>query len=87
MQNLGIYNQYTCKIDDQAEIAFKKAMDGLLGVEYSPVAVSTQLVDGMNYKFFCNTRPSTMPSFNGAAIVSVYASIHGDAHITHIQQL
>ncbi|WP_430410953.1 hypothetical protein [Kordia sp.] len=88
MSNLpGAYSPYTCKIAAAAEKAFAQAMKGIVGVRYMPVAVSTQIVSGVNYKFFCNTQAATIMPLNGAAIVSIYAPLEGDAHITHIQTL
>ncbi|WP_298417924.1 hypothetical protein [uncultured Kordia sp.] len=83
----GGYSPYTCNISDEAKKAFAQATKGLVGVRYSPVAVSTQVVSGVNYKFFCNTEAATIMPINGAAIVSIYAPLKGDAHITHIQTL
>lgn len=84
---VGAFSPYTCKMSADAEGAFNEAVDGLLGVTYSPVAVSQQVVAGMNYKFFCNTQAATRYPNNGAAIVSVYKPLKGAAHITHIQEV
>ncbi len=86
-QLLGAYSPYTCEITKEARAAFDQAMKDIIGVKYSPVAVSSQVVSGMNYKFFCNTEASTLYPRLGAAIVSIYAPLKGDAHITHIQTL
>ena len=86
MSNLvGAFSPYTCEISEEARIAFDQAMDGIVGVRYEPVAVSTQVVSGMNYKFFCNTEAATIRPINGAAIVSIYAPQGSPAHVTHIQ--
>ena len=88
MSNLpGAYSPYTCEISAEAKKAFEQATKGLVGVHYSPVAVSTQIVSGVNYKFFCNTKAATIMPLYGAAIVSIYAPLKGDAHITHILTL
>ncbi len=84
---VGAFSPYSCKISGEAEGAFKEALNGILGVTYSPVAVSQQVVAGMNYKFFCNTQAATRYPNNGAAIVSVYKALTGPAHITHIQEV
>ncbi|HNW97673.1 MAG TPA: hypothetical protein PKK00_04580 [Bacteroidales bacterium] len=81
---VGAWSIYTSKIDEQAQQAFKEATHGLVGVSYSPVAVSQQVVAGMNYRFFCNTKLITPIYLNGAAIVSVYKPLKGEAHITSI---
>ncbi len=84
-QLVGAYSPYTCEISAQAKQAFSEAMKGILGVSYSPVAVSSQVVAGMNYNFFCNTVSATRYPNQGSAIVSIYAPLKGEAHITHIQ--
>lgn len=83
----GAYSPYTCEISAEAKKAFIEATKGLVGVRYLPVAVSTQIVAGVNYKFFCNTQAATVMPLYGAAIVSIYAPLKGAAHITHIQNL
>ena len=84
-QLLGAPSPYTCDISAEAKEAFEQAMHGFVGVTYSPVAVSTQVVSGMNYKFFCNTESATALPVRGAAIVTIYAPLGNPAHITHIQ--
>lgn len=84
---LGAFSPYTCKIDENVKVAFDEAIKGILGVAYTPVAVSQQVVAGMNYKFFCNTKSSTLYPINGAAIVSIYKPLKEAAHITHIQSI
>lgn len=84
---VGAFSPYTCNIDGQAQDAFNEAMKSLLGVKYTAVAVSQQVVAGMNYKFFCNAEGLTFPPTYTAAIVSVYKPLQGEAHVTHIQTI
>lgn len=84
---VGAFSPYTCKISDEALIAFKEALDGIVGVDYTPVAVSQQVVAGMNYHFFCNSVYITEHPINGAAIVSIYKPLEGKAHITNIKPI
>lgn len=83
---VGAWTEFACKIDEQAKKAFKEAMQ-LVGVSYTPVAVSQQLVAGMNYRFFCNSKVVKPYSLNGAAIVSIYKPIEGQAHVTSITSI
>jgi len=85
--HLGAYSPYTCDISAEAKKAFEQAMQGFVGVKYTPVAVSTQVVSGLNYKFFCNSVAATLMPLNGAAIVSIYAPINEPARLQHIQSL
>ncbi len=84
---VGAFSPYTCKISDEAADAFKEALDGFTGVGYTPVAVSQQVVAGMNYHFFCNSVSVTLHPKNGAAIVSVYKPLEGKAHLTNIKAI
>jgi hypothetical protein len=41
-------------LTEEAQSAFDKAMEGLVGVNYTPLALlGTQLVSGTNYSFLC----------------------------------
>ncbi len=65
---------------------FNEAMKGFVGVNYEPISVSTQIVNGTNYRFKCNA--SIPPSeVIWEAIVEIYKPIHGTAHITQIIRL
>jgi len=86
-QLVGAFSTFTCNIDAQANDAFKEALDGLLGVDYTPVAVSSQIAAGTNYRFFCNAKVVSPYSANGSAMVNIYSSLDGEAHITSIQRI
>lgn len=80
----GGWSAYTCQISSEAQAAFTEATSGLMGVQYSAVAVSQQVVAGMNYKFFCNATAVVENPFQYAAIVSIYKPLDGKATITGI---
>ena len=65
--------------------AFDKAMEGFVGVDYTPLALlGTQLVSGTNYCFLCEATvvyPGAQPYY---AIVSVYEDLQGQAEIRNI---
>lgn len=54
MHNLGAFSDYSTTISAEAMEAYKQAMDGIVGVSYTPLAVSAQVMAGANYSFFCN---------------------------------
>ena len=83
----AVYSQYTNKITKKAKQAFNNAMNDVMGLNYHPIAFSAQIVDGINYKFFCNSEASSSPPISGAAIVTIFAPTNGAAHITHIQSI
>lgn len=83
----GGWNAFSSKIDAQAQQAFDEGFKGFVGMKYTAVAVSHQVVAGMNYRFFCNTTLVSPAGINGAAIVSIYKPLNGPAHITGIKQV
>ena len=82
---VGAFSPYTSEINKEAQAAFNEGTKDLLGVKYSAVAVSQQVVAGMNYHFFCNAKSATEYPVNNAAIVSIYKPLTGEAHITNIK--
>lgn len=75
-------------ITSEAQSAFDKAMEGLVGVSYTPVALlGTQLVSGTNYSFLCEAKvvyPDAQPYY---AVVSVYQDLQGQAEVLNIVAL
>ena len=73
------------EMDEKTQAIFDKALEGLTGVSYEPLAcLGSQLVAGMNYCFFCRARvayPDARPYY---ALVYVYEDLEGKAEITDI---
>jgi hypothetical protein len=86
-QLLGAYGPFTAKIDDRATSAFSEAMEHIVGVQYSPVAVASQVVSGTNYAFFCNAQIPGIGNTVYPAMVNVYQPLNGSAVITHIAKI
>lgn len=72
------YTKFRMFTDDERKL-LEEAIKGLVGVNYEPIAVTTQVVSGIDYKFFCNKiiitpygleEPSSGP--NKASFVTVY---------------
>ncbi|UMZ09198.1 hypothetical protein I9018_16720 [Pseudomonas sp. MPFS] len=62
---------------------FEEAIAGVIGVKYVPKEVSSQVVNGTNYRYLTvATLPGSSGSWN--AIVEIYAPIKGKPHITQI---
>ena len=76
------------RMTDEASAAFEKAMEGLTGVGYEPLAcLATQLVSGTNYAVFCKAQvvyPDAKPYY---AIVYVYENLQGNAELLKIVSL
>lgn len=74
------------KLTPNDQKVFDEALKGFVGVKYTPQAVSTQLVAGMNYRFKCT---ASIPPADVVweAIVEIYAPLNGQPHITGIIRL
>ena len=75
-------------IDETAQAAFDNAMETLLGVNYTPVALlGTQVVSGTNYCFLCEAAvvsPDAQPYY---AVVKVYEDLEGKTEILEIASM
>ena len=72
----------------EAQAAFDRAVDGLVGANYVPVALlSTQVVAGTNYCILCQVTPVTPDAMPTWALVYVYADLQGNAEITNVYEL
>ncbi|MGX8692159.1 MAG: LptM family lipoprotein [Clostridia bacterium] len=73
---------------DDAQAAFDKAMEGLVGVKYVPVALlGTQLVSGTNYCILCEATVVYPGARPGYALVYIYQDLQGKADVTNIVKL
>ena len=76
------------ELPQDAQAAFDKAVEGLVGAEYVPIALmSTQVVAGTNYCILCQTAavvPNAAPTW---ALVYIYADLDGNAEITNVYEL
>lgn len=71
------------KITPAEQEVFDIAMKNIIGVEYTPFSVSTQLVNGTNYRFKCTA--SIPPSdVIWEAMVHIYQPIGGTPTVTKI---
>ena len=72
------------ELPEDAQAAFDKALDGLVGANYVPVALlSTQVVAGMNYCILCQITPVVPDAVPTWALVYIYADLQGNAEITN----
>lgn len=76
------------ELPEEAQAAFDKALEGLVGAEYVPVALlSTQLVAGMNYCILCQITPVVPNAAPHWSLVYIYADLQGNAEITNVYDL
>ena len=78
----------TVEMPEEAKTAFDRALEGLVGVNYTPVALlGSQTVSGRNYCFLCEAAvvyPDAQPYY---AVVTVYQNLEGKAEIRNIVAL
>ena len=76
------------EITEDVQALFDKAMNGLLGVNYTPVAyLGTQLVAGTNHCILCQASvvyPGAEPYY---VLVYIYEDLSGNAEILDIETL
>lgn len=67
---------------------FDNALEGLVGVNYSPIAVlATQVVAGTNYAYLCEATPAVLDSEPFYAVVVIYEDLSGNTEISDIVEL
>jgi len=74
-------------VPPEDRLVFRKAMEGFVGVKYEPEKVSKQIVNGVNFRFFCYGHPAVQGEHPFPAIVKIYVAPGGEAHITDIQRV
>lgn len=57
---------------------FNEAMEGLVGVGYTPLSVQSQVVKGTNYRFLCEATTVTAEPRTFQAVVFVYKPLPGE---------
>ena len=88
-QTVGGWNiaEDTELTDDQRSL-FEKALEGLVGVGYEPVAyLGSQVVAGLNHCFLCKATvvyPGAEPAYK---LVYIYESLDGNASLTDVADL
>lgn len=72
------------KITDKDIKILKTALNGFVGVDYKPVILATQVVNGTNYCFICKSTGVTFNSPEGISKIMIYKPLKGDPIITSI---
>ncbi len=80
----GAWSAYAV-VSDEARAVFKQAINGLVGVTYTPVAFASQVVAGLNYSFLCNAAGVYPGGVNQAAIIDIYQAPNGIPKITEVR--
>ena len=84
----GWFQASNVKVTKSIKKAFKKAMNGLVGVDYKPVAVlAQQVVAGMNYCILCESKVVYPGAQTGYSLVYIYMGLDGSAELKDIVRL
>ena len=76
------------KDNEEVNVAFKKALEGITGVSYEPIAyLGSQVVSGTNYAVLCFEKASTASSETKLSIVTVYEDLEGHAEILSTEEV
>ncbi|ADQ80267.1 hypothetical protein Palpr_2131 [Paludibacter propionicigenes WB4] len=76
---VGAWTAYSTSISAEAMAAFKEALKGHVGVNYTPLAVASQMVSGTNYRFLCDAQVVYPDAPHYGALVPVYKPLNGPA--------
>ncbi len=72
-------------VTDETKAIFDKALDGLVGVSYEPIAyLGSQVVAGTNHCFLCKATivyPDAIPTL---ALIYIYEDLEGNTEILNI---
>lgn len=74
------------KLTSEDQEVFNNAMRNIIGVDYTPFSVSTQVVNGTNYRFKC-TASIPPAEVVWEAMVEIYQPIGGEPQVTKISPL
>ena len=76
------------EINAEEQEIFDKAMEGLVGVNYEPIAyMGSQVVAGLNHCFLCKATVVYPGAEATLALVYIYQDLKGNAQITNIANL
>ena len=83
-----VNDSYNVLLADDEEKIFEQAMEGLVGVGYTPIQViATQLVSGTNYAYLASGTTVTANPETNYYVIVIYNSLDGNVEITSIKQI
>jgi len=75
-------------IPDDVKAAFDKAMDGIEGCTYEPIAIlGSQVVAGTNYCLLCKTTVVTPDAPVSYTLVYIYEALDGTAELLNVREI
>ncbi len=80
--------EQTTKVTQEAADALNKALEGMTGADYEPIALlATQVVAGTNYAILCKVTPVYPDADGSYCVVYVYSDLEGNAELLRVQEL
>lgn len=78
-------SEFPNMLSDEENEIFNKALEGVVGVSYTPVAkLASQVVAGTNYAFLATGTKVTATPITHLYVVKIYADLSGNAEVTNI---
>ena len=78
----------TASMTEDAKTAFDAAMEGLVGVGYTPAALlATQVVSGTNYLILAQGTTVTASPEAGWYLIKIYQNLQGEAETSSIEKI
>lgn len=72
------------RITDEDIRILKTALNGLVGVDYKPEMLATQVVNGTNYCFICKSISIIPNGPEGISKIMIYKPLNGEPVVTSI---
>ncbi|MDX2000376.1 MAG: hypothetical protein SF066_21860 [Thermoanaerobaculia bacterium] len=83
----GVWSHWQFPLDKSAQTVFEKVQNHLLGVRYTPWAVATQVVNGMNYAFVCGAQAVAPDTSKSVVLLEAYVPPGGEPHVPRITRI
>lgn len=83
----GGWTTFSFTLTDKAKKVFVQALQGFVGVGYTPLAFATQVVAGANWCFLAKGAVVYPGGPELAALIYIYEPLEGTPHITEITQI
>jgi hypothetical protein len=85
-EQAGGWTGWNFEIPAKDKTVFAEAVAGLKGVKYTPLAVATQVVAGINYAFLSEGVVVHPNAKTNVFVIRIYAPLpgHGEPHVTGI---
>lgn len=75
------------EVDEGALKIFNKALEHHAGMDYKPVAVATQVVNGVNYIFICTGKAVVLHPETKLYAVKIYFKADGKDTVLELQEI